>query len=30
VYIWWRDLTNVRDGVGLSVERWFEDNIFEG
>ncbi|PNY13834.1 cysteine-rich receptor-like protein kinase [Trifolium pratense] len=25
--LWWKDLCDVRDGVGLSIGRWFENNI---
>jgi hypothetical protein len=24
---WWKDMCGVREGVGLSVCRWFENNI---
>jgi hypothetical protein len=25
--LWWKDVCEVREGVGWSVGRWFENNI---
>lgn len=25
--VWWNNLTSVKEGVGIRVGRWFENNI---
>lgn len=28
--IWWNNLISFKEGVGVGVGRWFEDNIWSG
>ena len=25
--VWWREITNIQDGVGSAVSTWFHDNL---